>query len=207
VTAAEALARLRRLGIPVVETADAAAALSQKSAAASRTLSRLANAGLIVRVRHGVWWIDSDVDPHRLVEYLSAPYPSYLSLQSALYLHGMIEQIPETYYAVSLARTQSIRSRVGTFSFHHITPELFGGFEKTSSGVALATPEKALFDVAYLSGVRSRLFASLPELELPRGFNRKELARWIERVRAPRRRAMVRQRLATWTGVVRKTAR
>ena len=67
-------------------------------------------------------------------------------------------------HRVSLARTQTIRSSVGTFSFHHVTPELFGGFERTSAGTPLATPEKALFDVAYLSGVRSRLFASLPEL-------------------------------------------
>ena len=40
---------------------------------------------------------------------------------------------------------------------------LYGGFEETAAGVKLASVEKALFDLAYLSGGRSRLFTSLPE--------------------------------------------
>jgi hypothetical protein len=87
----------------------------------------------------------------------------------------MIEQIPEILHAVSLARTQTIATSVATYSIHHIAPELFGGFEQTREGVRLATPEKALFDLAYLSGGRSRLFTSVPELELPRGFRSQEL--------------------------------
>lgn len=194
--AREAFARLRRLGIPVIETADAAAALQQSTYAASKTLSRLAESELVTQVRHGMWWIDSKVDPYRLAEYLTAPLPSYLSLQTALHLRGMIEQIPETFYAVSLARTQAITTNVGLFSVHHMAPELFGGFERTREGVRLATPEKALFDLAYLSGGRSRFFTTLPELELPRSFRWPELKRWVDRVPATRRRTMVRRRLA-----------
>jgi predicted transcriptional regulator of viral defense system len=172
--AADAFARLRRLGVPVIETADAAAALGQSTYAASKTLSRLAAHGLVTPVRHGTWWVDAQVDPYRLAEYLTAPLPSYLSLQTALHLRGMIEQIPEVHYAVSLARSQRIVTSAGTFSIHHIAPELFGGFEHTKEGIALATPEKALFDMAYLAGGASRLFTTVPELELPRGF------RWAE---------------------------
>jgi predicted transcriptional regulator of viral defense system len=194
--AVEALAKLRGLKVPVVETADAAAALRQSVHAASKTLARLAKAQLVISVRHGVWWIDGDPDAYRLSEYLSAPFPSYLSLQTALHVHGMIEQIPRVHYAVTLARTQTIRTHVGTYSFHHIDPTLFGGFIRSASGAPIATPEKALFDLAYLSAGRSRLFADLPEIELPRRFGRAELKRWISRIASPKRRTFVHSRLA-----------
>jgi len=193
--AREGLARLRRLGVPIVETADAAAALEQSTFAASKTLSRLAESGLITRVRKGMWWIETKLDPHLLAAHLTAPLPSYVSLQTALHLRGLIEQIPEIIYTVSLARTQSIVTAAGTFSVHHIAPELFGGFEETGDGVRMATAEKALFDLAYLSAGRSRLFAGLPEVEVPRGFRWKELKRWRDRIRFESRRAMVTRRL------------
>ncbi len=163
-SASDAFARLQRLKIPVIATADAAAAFGQSTYAASKTLSRLAQSGLVTAVRHGTWWVGARADPYRLPEYLTAPMPSYLSLQTALHLRGLIEQIPEVFYVVSLARTQRIATRTGVFSVHHIAPELFGGFEETPAGVKIASAEKALFDLAYLSGGRSRLFTAVPEL-------------------------------------------
>src|SRR5947209_4262523 len=105
--AIRALARLRALRVPMVETSDAAAALQQSASAASHTLGRLAREGLIVRIRSGVWWLDSRPDPDRLVQRLTVPLGSYISLQSALHRHGMIEQVPVVHYVVSLARTQT----------------------------------------------------------------------------------------------------
>jgi predicted transcriptional regulator of viral defense system len=194
--ASHALARLRRIGIPVIETADAAAALEQSPFAASKTLSRLAESGLVARVRKGVWSLESSLDPYRLAAHLTAPLPNYVSLQTALHLRGMIEQIPAVVYLVSLARSQRIQTTLGSFSVHHMAPELFGGFEETAEGVRLATAEKALFDLAYLSGGRSRRFAAVPELEVPRGFRWKELERWRDRIPSDRRRALVTRRLA-----------
>lgn len=179
----------------MIRTADAAAALGQSTFAASQMLSRLAQSGLITAVRHGVWWVTGPVDPLRLPEHLTAPLPSYISLHTALHLRGLIEQIPVTVYAVSLARTQRIPTRVGHFSVHHVAPEVFGGYEETAGGVKLATAEKALFDFAYLSGGRSRLFTSLPELELPRGFRRSELARWLAKVPSARSRTLTANKL------------
>jgi hypothetical protein len=146
-------------------------------------------------VRHGTWWLEDAFDPLRLPEYLTAPLPAYVSLQMALHRHGLIEQIPEVVYAVSLAKTQWVKTKVGTFSVHHVTPEVFGGFEETERGAKLATAEKALFDFAYLSSGRSRLFASLPELELPRGFKRKELTRWLAMVSSERSRTLTSRKL------------
>lgn len=194
-TSLEALATLRRLGVPAVDTADAAAALGLASAAASQTLARLAKAGLVRRVRHGTFWLEDTLDVLRLPEILTAPLPSYVSLQTALHRRGLIEQIPEVVYAVSLARTQRVTTDVGTFSVHHIAPELFGGYDETPSGAKLATAEKALFDVAYLASGRSRLFTELPELELPRGFRRSDLARWVAKIPSARSRTLAERKL------------
>lgn len=191
----EALARLRRLDVPVLRTSDAMAALAQSKTAATMTLTRLARAGHIAPVRQGLWWVDGGVDRYVLPEYLTAPLESYVSLQTALHLRGLIEQIPEVIYAVSLARTQRVRTRVGSFSIHHVAPEVWGGFEQTPKGVKLATAEKALFDFAYLSAGRSRLFTSLPELELTRGFDEKKLRGWLAHIPSVRSRTLTQRKL------------
>jgi predicted transcriptional regulator of viral defense system len=205
VSAADAYAALLRLGVPVVETSDAAALLRVSITAAAKTLARLSRAGLIERVRHGTWWLRPPVDPLRLPPYLTAPLESYLSLQTALHLRGLIEQVPEVYYVVSLARTQRVVTCAGTFSVHHVAPEVFGGSEETDRGVRLATAEKALFDVAYLSAGRSRLFTGLPELTLPRGFREAELRRWLARVPSERARTLTERRLRSWLGDKRRS--
>jgi hypothetical protein len=63
------------------------------------------------------------------------------------------------------------------------------------SGIKIATPEKALVDFLYLSPTRSRLFAALPEVELPRGFRRAEARRWVARIPSARRRTIVARKL------------
>lgn len=196
--ASDALARLSSLGVPSLRTADAAAALGLSPSGASVALARLARAGLIKRVRSGTWWLGDGPDPLRLPEFLTAPLPSYVSLLSALSIHGMIEQLPQVTYAVSLARTQVIKTSVGVVSVHHVDAELFGGFVTLPSTVKLATPEKALFDLAYLSGGRSRRFAVLPELELPPRFKQSELRRWLARVPSLRARTLTSRRLEQW---------
>lgn len=55
-----------------------------------------------------------------------------------------------------------------------------------------------LFDVAYLSAGRSRLFTALPELELPRGFRRAELQRWIGKISSERSRTITTRKLAAF---------
>jgi hypothetical protein len=54
---------------------------------------------------------------------------------------------------------------------------------------------KALVDFLYLSPTRSRLFAALPELELPRSFRRREAQRWVGRIPSGRMRTIVEREL------------
>jgi predicted transcriptional regulator of viral defense system len=195
-SAVDVLGRLRALSVPAVTTSDAAAAARLSIQAASHTLRRLATAGLVTSVRRNLWALRESPDPLSLADYVTAPHPSYVSLQTALHLHGMIEQIPSVTYLVSLGRTAQVRTRIGTYSVHHVGPQLFGGAALDHrTGVRLASPEKALVDFLYLSPTRSRLFARLPELELPPGFDRAEARRWGTRIPSPRVRTIVARQL------------
>jgi predicted transcriptional regulator of viral defense system len=194
--ASEALGRLKRLRVPAATTADAAAVLELSSTATSHMLKRLAGAGLVTPLRKGVWALAERPDRLALAEYVTAPYPAYLSLQTALYQHGMIEQIPSMTYLVSLARGGRVETALGTYSVHHVQPAFFGGFEVIpESGIKLALPEKALVDFLYLSPTRGRLFSSLPELELPPGFRRRAAREWIRRIPSKRLKTIVAHRL------------
>lgn len=194
--AASALAHLRALGKPVVTTDDAALTLGAERSAATQTLKRLAAAGLLKRIRHGLWATDLNLDPLLLPEYLTAPFPSYVSFQSALFFHGMVSQIPSVIYVASLTQTRTVRTSLGTYSIHRLAPSFFGEYDTVkTSGVRLATPEKALLDTLYLAPARSRLFAHLPEVELPEHFDWERIRYWVRRVPAGPRRKSVEQRL------------
>jgi hypothetical protein len=119
-----------------------------------------------------------------------------VSLQSALYFHGMISQVPAVTYAVSLARTRRYATPLGSVSVHHVDASFYFGYVDTGTqGACVATPEKALVDFLYLGPARSRLFRALPELELPPSFSIRAARRMVDRIRSPRRRAFAARRL------------
>ena len=185
-------AHLKKLGVPVFQTADAMAYLNIKKDHASKLLARLEDSGHIVRVKRGLWVFPERLDPLALPEYLTAPFPSYISMQSALYYHGMISQIPAITYSVSLARTRIFKTPLGIFSIHHMNPSFFFGYEQVGKyGIKMAVPEKALLDFLYMSPAKSKLFRSLPELELPRKFNGRRMCQMIKRIGSAGRRTLV----------------
>jgi len=196
--------RLLGMGIPAFQTSDVAAYLNVENAHASKLLARLASSGHLARLGRGRWGFKDRIDPLALPEYLTSPYPSYVSLQSALYHHGMISQIPSVLYAVSPARTRTHRTALGTVSVHHIDPSFFFGHQPAGKGPGkIATPEKALIDFLYLSPGRTHLFRALPELEIPRGFKVNEARKIIRRIRSVRRRNQVSRLFeALWKGLV-----
>lgn len=188
---------LEGLGQSLLTTQDAAAALRITPSRANKVLSRLAEDHLVTHLCRGHWLIGRSVNPLTLPEHLAAPFPAYVSLQTALFHHGMISQIPEVVYAVTLAKPRRIRTPLGVVSLHRIEPDFFFGFEPAAAeGMLMATPEKALLDVFYLSPARSRLFTTLPELELPKSFSWKKARDMVRRIPFPQRRTLVEKRLA-----------
>jgi predicted transcriptional regulator of viral defense system len=195
-TLLHALSRILAMNVPVFTTSDAATQLSVPNANASVVLARLENSSQVLRLRRGVWAIKDRIDPLALPEYLTAPFPAYVSLHSALYLHGMISQIPAVTYAVSLARTRRYATPLGTVSIHHVQPSFFFGFEAAGrAGGRLATPEKALVDFLYLAPARSRLFRALPELDWPKRFKVRLARSILKRVTPLRRQRIVARKL------------
>ena len=188
-------ARLLKTGMPVFQTSDAAALLGIGGAHAGKLLARLAGSGHLTKLGRGRWGFEGRIDPFALPEYLTAPYPSYVSLQSALYHHGMISQIPSVLYAVSIARTRTYSTALGTVSVHHVDPSFFFGHRAAGNGPGkIAAPEKALIDFLYLSPARTRLFRALPEIEFPAGFKVAAAQRIIRSIRPVRRRNHVNRR-------------
>jgi hypothetical protein len=59
------------------------------------------------------------------------------------------------------------------------------------AGGRLATPEKALVDLLYLTPARSRLFRALPEVEWPKGFQVNAARAMVTRIGSVQRRALV----------------
>jgi predicted transcriptional regulator of viral defense system len=191
-TLLDALSRIASMDAIVFTTNDAAARLQIPNGHASATLARLAASGQVIRLRRGVWAFPNRVDSLALPEHLTSPFPAYVSLQSALYLHGMISQVPAMTYAVSLARTRRFTTPLGTVSIHHVQPAFFFGFEEAGrSGGRLATPEKALIDFLYLAPARSKLFRAFPELEWPRHFSARRARSIVKRIASARRRTLV----------------
>jgi predicted transcriptional regulator of viral defense system len=194
----DALQRLQKLAAPVVESRDVAALLQVSTSNATTILRRLARKGIIVHLSRGRWLVNLKIDHLGLPELISAPYPAYISLQSALFHHGLIEQIPSVIYAVTPARPRRLLTPLGTISFHRMPPELFKGFELSSgSDAKIATPEKALFDLLYLAPGRSRVFSNLPELTIPRRFQWQRLKEYTELVKSAGRQAYIAERIRT----------
>lgn len=167
----------------------------------SRDLAELEKSGMVLRVRRGLWAVQGhpDFSPYAVVPHLFAERPGgYVSLLSALNLHGMMEQIPRPVQVVTTGQRPKLRTPVGTYEFYQIAPKLFGGYGlyRRTGNFDIATPEKALFDTLYLSARKGRRFAALPELELAGDFSRSEVERWLERIDHPPLQTAVRDRWA-----------
>lgn len=190
----ESYGELLRIGEPIITTREAATRLGTSVSVAGRTLRTLEQAGLVQRIRRGVWTLDPAIDPLVVAPYLTAPFPAYVSFWSALARHDMIEQIPRRISVASLDRARRIATTIASYEVHHLAPELFDGYTGSESSGYLAVPEKALFDAIYVRVAAGRR-AYFPELSLPPQFEDARLDQWVERIDYARLRTIVKRRL------------
>jgi predicted transcriptional regulator of viral defense system len=193
---------IQLLDRPVFRTREIAALRGTSVGAASQALASRAREGVLVRAARGVWCIPSDprFNQFLLVNYLSGGHRAYVSLVSALHLHGIIEQIPSVVYAVTTAHSHIQKTPLGTYSFHQVEPGFFAGFDwyRNGRGFLIASPEKALVDGLYISTRKGRRFGSFPELALG-GFSIRRAREWVARISDPRIRRIVSEKLeALW---------
>ncbi len=192
---------LQRAEFVVFSTRDFALASGSSLSAASKRLDRFAAKQVLTKVTKGTWANTNHPHFHPMacVPYLLGKEQGYVSFLTALHLHAVIEQLPRTVQVATTGRGRRLTSPVGTFEFFRIKPELMlDGTEwsETHQPYRIATREKALLDVLYLSTRKNRRFAGLPEIDLAgSGFKRREFERLFRELPYPIRvRSAIRQR-------------
>jgi len=177
----------------VFTTRSFADASGSSLSAASRRLDRLAEQRFLVRVTKGVWANTGHPFFHPLacVPHLLGKEQGYVSFLTVLHLHGVISQIPRSTQVATTGRGRVLESAVGRFEFFRIKPELMREgteWSETRLPYQVATREKALLDVLYLSTRKNRRFARLPEVDLTgSGFRMSEFERLLAMLAYPAR--------------------
>lgn len=125
-------------------------------------LHRYEKSDRLIRLKKGVYTTTSYVEKMKergeigiFVDFLSNYLysPSYLSLETILFRHNILTEIPVNLTSVSINKTTVFTNKLGNFIYHTIKPSLFCGFElseESSFSIMRATKVKALFDFLYL---------------------------------------------------------
>lgn len=144
--------------------------------------------GLLERVKRGIYVFADRKKDVALEEVSAFLYePSYISLESALSVYGLIPEIVPAKTAVTTKATRTFSNAFGHFIYRNLKPELFFGYvpHTTKHGkFLLAEPEKALLDYLYLNRQRMNSAASIEELRincemLSSTVDRKKLERYL----------------------------
>ena len=121
-------------------------------------LSRMAARGDLIKLKRGLFaFEDRQIDELVLANWLYRP--SYVSLESALNLYGLMPDISANLTSLSPTTSKKITTGFGTFLYSKISPRLFFGFSQVESARGglfynLAFPEKALLDYVYIRRIK-----------------------------------------------------
>lgn len=143
--------RALRRGKPVYRLLELARLSGHSPAATRRAVHRLVERGLLVRIGKGLYANPLTPGGAPTVETVAALLypPAYISLESALFLHGIMDQAPYVLTCVTANKTKRFETGIGEIHYHHLKAELFFGYE-LQEGVPVAAPEKAALDFVYL---------------------------------------------------------
>ena len=117
-------------------------------------ITSLIKQGVIIRVKKGLYVFGSEWrrHPYSLKTLANLIYgPSYISLEYALWLYGLIPEQVHTVTSVTIGRSRNFSTPLGEFSYRKIPmPPFAVGMDvlQNSSGgkYLIAVPEKALVD-------------------------------------------------------------
>jgi predicted transcriptional regulator of viral defense system len=167
-------------------------------ASASRQLRAAAEHGPLVRLTRGVWANPGHPHFHPLacVPKLIGNEQGYVSFLTALHQREVIEQIPRAIQIATTGHARRLSTPVGSYEFFHLAPRMMRrGIEWSDTRIPyrIATAEKALLDILYISLRRGRRFRSLPELDL-RPVTKRRFTELLRDIEDPRVEASVRER-------------
>ncbi len=147
-----------------------------------RQLADWVRAGKVVQLRRGLYTL---APPHQLEQphsYVVANHMvrgSYVSLQIVLSHYALIPEHVAVVTNVTTGRPGMWQNPYGHFSYQHIQPALFFGFQHRqvtqTQWAYMATPEKALLDLIYLTPnadsagyIRALRLQNLDQLDIER---------------------------------------
>ncbi|MBT3581768.1 hypothetical protein HN511_05705 [bacterium] len=112
---------------------------------------------LVFQLKKGIYTLNKNdrhtrLDPLVLSNTLVSP--SYISLEYALSVYGLIPEKIEVITAVSTKKTQQYSNIIGHFTYQHLKQAAFTGYIQKQADTYfyfMATKEKALLDFFYLN--------------------------------------------------------
>ena len=194
------LAAIKQIKRNVFTTNEIAVYSGSTASNTTQKLNYLTQKGIILKIAHGVWGLEignEKISPYSVIQFLLPRHRAYVSFISALHLYGIIEQIPQGITVASTSHTRTIRTNLGTFFVHRISPSFFRGFDwyKGNGNFLIAEPEKALIDCLYLSARKKRQFGNFPELDFPVAFSFTRAENWAKEIKDARIRIVVVKKL------------
>lgn len=145
-------------------------------------VKRALASGELIQVRRGLYAVApgrsrQPIDLFSLADRIYGP--SYISLESALAIHGLIPEAARTVTSVTARRSAEFKTPLGVFSYVRI-PQfgLFAGVERriSAAGVSfVAEPLKALADYCY---AHKKRWASLAEALRDLRLDEESMAAW-----------------------------
>lgn len=180
------LVAIKKLHRPVFITHELAKLTGSSLSSVTQSLNLLMKKGLVIKIARGIWGESGNeqLTPYTVIPFLFPTNRAYVSFISALHLYGIIEQIPQVITLASIAHTRNIRTKIGTFLVHQISPLFFKGFGwyKGEGTFLIAEPEKALVDCLYLSARKKKQFNYFPEMYFPRSFSFRKAKQWARNI-------------------------
>lgn len=143
-----------------------------------RQLDRWVKSGKILQLRREVYLVKKPYcasPPHPFMAANFLRRASYVSLQSALSYYGMTPEHVPVVTSVTGGRPEEVNTPLGRFFFRHVQSRIFFGFIESEIApgqtVRIATPEKALADLLYLTpACDERAFLEELRVERPEPF-------------------------------------
>ncbi|VAW93565.1 hypothetical protein MNBD_GAMMA21-3066 [hydrothermal vent metagenome] len=195
------LSLLNRQEFVIFTTREYAQVAGISLSSASRTLARYTKEETLTHLTKGIWANTTHpyFTPLACVPYLLGKEQGYVSFLTALHLHSVLAQIPKSFHIAITGHTRKLDTEVGRFEFIKLKPELMRegiDWSETRLPYLMASVEKTLLDVIYISTRKHNRFGQLPELDLVPGlFNRKIFQKLFKTLDVPIRikRAMEKQ--------------
>lgn len=120
------------------------------------SLKRFKDKGIISSLTKNKYLFELAIE--RPSEYKMANFiyaPSYISLETAMSLNGIVDQFPYSITSVTCRKSKDVLYKGLTFSFTHINRGLFLDYQKQNDYL-IAGDWKAIFDYFYLAFKNSR---------------------------------------------------